>query len=158
MIIYDLTSPSGKHYIGQTVQGLPKRWRQHCDDALRRPSKLGSALKKHGTEGWKRTVICECDSHEQLNEMETFLISEFGDYNILPGGDCGPVSASTRAKLSVSRRSRVHTPESNERRSATLKNREFTDEHRAKLSAAGRGRKLSPESIAKMKATKARSL
>ena len=51
-IIYCATSPNGKKYYGQTVQGLEKRKQRHKRDLLKGINWIFyQALKKYG---WKR--------------------------------------------------------------------------------------------------------
>lgn len=52
-LIYMRTSPSGKSYIGQTVQLEQTRWNQHCRDAYNNSSPLyetilSKAIRKYG--------------------------------------------------------------------------------------------------------------
>jgi len=155
MIIYCLTSPSGKHYIGQTTQPLSKRWKQHVDDAKRKTSKLGSAIKKHGSDNWTKRVVWQCNDRDTLNLMEEHFIAVLGDYNILPGGDCGPVAESTRDKLRAARARRpAPSAETRAKTSAALKGRKMSAQHRANLSAAQVGRVMSQATRDKISATK----
>lgn len=68
--IYKITSPSGKIYIGQSVN-IKKRWKNYegMHNNVCGPHLLRS-LKKYGPENHKFEVIEEC-SVEQLNKQET---------------------------------------------------------------------------------------
>lgn len=94
-VIYKLTSPSGKSYIGQTVFTFPHRWDQHqraARDHLNCSRLLERAIRKYGAENFKTEVLVECDN-DMLNEFEkrfigTYLSNDrkFG-YNLTSGGD-----------------------------------------------------------------------
>jgi len=85
MIIYKTTNLiTGKIYIGKDVKN--------------NPSYLGSgvyicrSIKKHGKENFKKEVICECSSKEELNEKEKYWIKTLNSkdhnigYNFADGG------------------------------------------------------------------------
>jgi len=85
MIIYKTTNLiTGKIYVGQ--------------DSKNKPNYLGSgkylwnAINKHGKENFKKEIICECFSKEDLNEKEKYWIKTLNckvpnGYNITEGGD-----------------------------------------------------------------------
>jgi group I intron endonuclease len=73
-IIYELTSPSGHSYVGQTIQSFDKRTRQHELDALsgRNHCKaLCNAIRKYGMINFKKEVLWEfeCESKESLASL-----------------------------------------------------------------------------------------
>jgi group I intron endonuclease len=74
-IIYMITSPSGRNYVGQTVQTLEKRMYQH-----RRPKSgctiLARSIRKYGWDRMSVQVLQEC-SNEELNDLERFYIEKF---------------------------------------------------------------------------------
>lgn len=93
MIIYKLTSPSGKCYVGKTTKSAEERFRAHCWDAFNgcdRP--LHTAIRKYGPEAFEVEVLQECDETD-ANEKEKFWISELRSnvrgvgYNVTEGGD-----------------------------------------------------------------------
>lgn len=65
------------------------------------PNYLGSgilinlAIEKYGTSAFKKIVVCDCDTKEELNEKEKYWIKELNTqnrkigYNIAEGGDGG---------------------------------------------------------------------
>ena len=59
-IIYRLTSPSGKTYIGQTDRSFQVRWNQHCGKSSCCTA-LHRAIKKYGKENMTKEILCECD-------------------------------------------------------------------------------------------------
>jgi len=88
-IIYRLTSPSGRQYVGLTSQALKERWRQHCMKAssgYKHP--LAAAIRKYGKDSFTVEIIAVCDSFESacVAEVEAILVLE-NRYNISPGGE-----------------------------------------------------------------------
>lgn len=129
--IYKITSPSGKVYIGQSID-IEKRIKKYkCIYNSRGQIALNNSLKKYGYEIHKFEVIEECDI-TILNERERYWQDY---YNVLKKGlnsklttykdKSGKLSEATKAKMSKS-----------------LKGRIITDEWRKNLSKAGKGRKL----------------
>lgn len=106
-IIYMLTSPSEKKYIGQTIQSFSKRMKQHRNksDKTDNCTALYSAIIKYGFENFKTEIILICDD-EDLNKYEKEFIKTHNTlspngYNLTTGGDSDyKVSESTRKKLS----------------------------------------------------------
>lgn len=81
---------NGKMYIGQkkSTNFLKERY-------LGSGSLLRKAVKKYGKENFKVEMLCECDSKEELDEMEIYFIKQFDAknndnfYNLTPGGESG---------------------------------------------------------------------
>lgn len=89
MIIYKLTSPSGKSYIGQTKRGLETRLHEHY---TRDESTISKAFSKYpNLEDWDISTLCECDNQDELNEAEIEYIkmynSYYNGYNDTLGGE-----------------------------------------------------------------------
>lgn len=106
MIIYCLTSPSGKHYIGQTTRSRDVRWNEHVYEADRgvHDYPLHRALRKHAPYLWTVRTVWECDSLDMLNIMEEHFVAVMGDYNGKTGGANGLHTPESRAKISASAR------------------------------------------------------
>lgn len=77
-IIYILTSPSGKQYVGQTIRTFDKRWKQHINDIKKaKNNNFGSgtcvalprAFDKYGYENFEFETLFECDDCD-LNMIE----------------------------------------------------------------------------------------
>jgi len=69
--IYKITSPTGKIYIGQSIN-IPFRWNQY--KLLHKTvigRKLYHSLKKHGWESHHKEIIEECDIN-QLDKREVY--------------------------------------------------------------------------------------
>jgi group I intron endonuclease len=96
-IIYKLTSPSKKCYIGQTIN-LKKRMSEyktfhHCENQ----KKFFKALKKYGFENFTLEILEEIsvdtqsELKEKLNCLEVYFIEKYNStvigYNICKGGN-----------------------------------------------------------------------
>lgn len=104
-VIYKLTSPSGKVYIGQTVNLYLREihYRKlHC----RKQSAIYNSILKYGFENHKLEVIEECE-REQLNEREIYWIAFYDSFNnglnLTIGGDSGIRSKESNKKISESK-------------------------------------------------------
>ena len=86
-IIYKITSPSGKIYIGQTTKSLEYRWKQHVKDAMNENRKrcrvFHNAIQKYGEENMIQEVVCECNTDE-LDKNENRFIAELN--TLTPNG------------------------------------------------------------------------
>lgn len=95
---------NGKVYIGQTRQGLARRRGEHVHrfNLGERDHKLYQAMRKHGLEAFKFSVLCIALKPEYLDELEQAIIAQRNSfnrgYNMTCGGDA--VSDETRAKIS----------------------------------------------------------
>ncbi len=78
--IYKITSPSGRIYIGQSVE-CETRWKQYIHTGVRQ-TKLYRSFEKHGKDLHTFEVIEEC-SVEDLNTRERYW-QDF--YNVLEEG------------------------------------------------------------------------
>jgi group I intron endonuclease len=88
-IIYKITSPSGKIYVGQTVRSFEKRMQEHrqetsCCTSIKR------AIDKYGDE-MNYEIIEDNVPQEQLDEREIYWIKELNSlapsgYNLTTGG------------------------------------------------------------------------
>lgn len=124
-IIYKLTSPSGKIYIGQTVQSLKNRLSGHKTDCINRTSPITSAIRKYGLENFFIETLITVQSereilNNQLNKLEIFYIKLYNSYengyNATTGGgkNC-TISESTRKKFSIIAKNRKYSPETIEK-------------------------------------------
>ena len=87
-IIYKITSPSGKVYVGQTVRSFEKRMQEHKRMSVR--TLINKAVNKYGDE-MKYEIIEEDVPQEHLDEREIYWISHFNSlapdgYNCTMGG------------------------------------------------------------------------
>lgn len=169
MIVYRLTSPSGRQYVGQTRLSLRRRLSQHTAHAKEARTPIQRAVLKYGIEAFEAEVLGRCWTQEELDVLERSEIAQLpGDrYNLEVGGGGGPGrkhSAKTRQKMSEShqrycaalpagemaRRSRLS--------SATQKGVPKSEESRMKMRIAARRRRDAgylPPAAAHSKAYKA---
>lgn len=109
MTIYKATSPSGKIYIGKTVQSLAKRISGHnrCAERNNKSGKFMTALRKYGIDNFKWEVLETTEDYDTLNALECWYIQYYDSvntgYNLHPGGDIGAFglhcSDATKLKL-----------------------------------------------------------
>ena len=115
--IYKIISPSGKVYIGQSMD-IYKRWKQYEKLYCKKQCKLYNSLKKHTYKNHQFGIIEECTT-ELLNERESFykqqFINEFGwKYALfceIYDQFSGPQSEETKQKKSLSLTGRKFTLE-----------------------------------------------
>lgn len=110
-IIYKLTAPNGKGYIGQTSQTFEKRMTNHKSSAANLNKKdgcrlLNNAIRKHGWDNFTKEILLQCND-EDLDDYEIHFIEEhvtlvddgFG-YNLTAGGGANRiVSEATKQKM-----------------------------------------------------------
>lgn len=96
-IIYKLTAPNGRVYIGQTIKTLAIRWGKHVQKALQNTGKnecrlLNNAIRKYKANSFHKEVLWE-GPDDELNEMEEIYICfenaywEDGGLNLTRGGN-----------------------------------------------------------------------
>lgn len=85
-IIYLITNKeNGYKYIGQTTQGMNKRWKQHIQEAIRMSDKpLHRAMRKYGNHNFMIKEIDECDE-SLLNEREKHWIKKYNTFESAEG-------------------------------------------------------------------------
>lgn len=103
MIIYKLTSPSGKCYIGKTEFTIEERFNTHIAESKynsKRP--ILRAISKYGKDNFALEVLEECNK-DNINLKEIYWIEHFNStdpskgYNITKGGE--GVDSETASKL-----------------------------------------------------------
>lgn len=132
-LIYKYTSPSGKVYIGQTINESSRK-RSHKNDSERLNTHFAKAIKKYGYENLDYEVLIKFKPTADieklirvLNKLEIRYIDKYGScdrklgYNIELGGRNSLMSEETKQKLreNVVNRSK----EWNEKLSIAAKNR-----------------------------------
>lgn len=179
-IVYELLcSSTGFRYIGQTIDLLVRRWRGHCDGALKKNLdwEISKAIREYRPESFQIRIICECESKQELNQRERHYIREFNTvwpngYNMTNGGE-GPCdltrekirnkilgskhSEETKKKISISNTGQKRSLEARKKMSeASLKHLAenprgpLSDDHKKQISALHKGKKRSVETRAKM--------
>lgn len=117
-IIYLITNKENGHkYIGQTTQGMNKRWKQHIQEAIRMSDKpIHRAMRKYGNHNFMIREIDECDE-SLLNEREQYWINHYNTfesaegYNATSGGDKLVFSEEIKQKISQKASERIFTSE-----------------------------------------------
>lgn len=142
--LYQLTSPSGKSYIGITSKTLDERWKTHVmRTAEGRNQALQRAIRKYGADAFRRCVLVVADSWEYLCDLERKAIVAFetlspDGYNLTAGGEgvVGRIhTPEAAARMSEGQRRRIRTPEELQRAADGVR--------RYWLSEAGMARKAS---------------
>jgi hypothetical protein len=100
-IVYKLTSPSGKNYIGYTSKTIEKRINVHCNDRqclINKNNQLPrfyAAWNKYPIDQWVREILHTVSSKKEAQQLEKYEIQNrnsldesFG-YNMANGGDGG---------------------------------------------------------------------
>lgn len=87
---------NNKIYIGKTNQSIEERFKEHCEDSVKRVKEkrpLYSAMNKYGIENFSIEEVEKC-SPEVLSEREKYWIEYYGSfkygYNATKGGDGKP--------------------------------------------------------------------
>lgn len=122
MIIYKVTNKvNNKIYIGQTINSLEYRKKQHEKDCRRNKyynNRFHNALIKYGFDSFIWECLCECLTIEELNKKEQYYISKYNTtdkslgYNLkLGGNNGGKCCSSTKAKISLSSKKKWANPD-----------------------------------------------
>ena len=151
-VVYDLIDiTSDREYVGQTVQPVEKRFKEHFYEK----TYIGNAMRAIGKENFLIVILKECDSKEELDRWEKHLIKSRdtlapNGYNLREGGEGGgKLCAESIAKMSASRKGKKRPPEVGAKVSAKLTGRKKSPEHIAKVAAARHGKKQPPEAVVK---------
>lgn len=91
-LVYKITSPSGRCYIGLTGNSLRKRWQSHVTRAIRKKAHhpLSAAIRRYGKESFCLEVIHEAETLLEAQCMEIAHICSFPEgmlYNLTLGGE-----------------------------------------------------------------------
>jgi group I intron endonuclease len=116
MIIYSARNKlNGKIYIGQTIQSLKNRKKQHKSEAnikRRLNNHFHNAIRKYGIEAFEWIVLKKCNNLGELNFWEKYYINQyksndkFSGYNSTDGGRTFEINDEVRKRLSASARKR----------------------------------------------------
>jgi len=146
---------NGKAYIGK-ANNVKRRWEKHCVAARNESDGLlYRAMRKYGIENFQMRVIDEAeDEAYALNTLEPLWIRRFREegielYNLTEGGEgiVGLVhSEETKQKMSESLRGKKRSEEQRQRLSEANRGKSPSEEARRKISEANRGRSKPPRS------------
>ncbi len=112
MIVYRLTFPDDKNYVGCTSD-LDKRIREHkCAARTGHKYPINEALRAHSV--FRKEILLECKDRESAHLAERFFIAKFDSikngYNMAPGGASTQGYKFTEAqKANVLRASKIAT-------------------------------------------------
>ena len=101
-LIYKISSPSGKVYVGQTVRSFEKRMREHRQESSG-CTLIKRAIDKYGDE-MNYEIIEDNVPQEKLDEREIYWIKELnslapGGYNCTTGGQFNVVTQDIKDKV-----------------------------------------------------------
>lgn len=131
-----LCKETQKSYIGQYKKDSPDlRWNRHLRDAEKGSQcAIHQSIRKYGKDSFEVSVLCICETQEELNNKEDDYITEFNSmiyengYNMVRGGK--------------GRAPNFHHKEEHKRKmSEFMKNRKVSDETKKKLSESRTGSK-----------------
>ncbi len=126
--IYKITSPTGRVYIGQSID-IKKRMEDYkYPERVKGQRKLYNSLKKYGYKKHKFEIVMQCDI-EKLDEMEIFYIDVYNTVNTKHGLNCNHGGQSHR----------IHSEETKRRLSESMKGRKVSEERRRRISEAKTG-------------------
>ena len=121
MCIYQIERiVTGEKYIGQTIDQVGKRWSAHCRPSATGRSKIASAIQKYGKDAFEFSVLEVCETLDQLNEREIFLVKKLNTispngYNLTTGGLSYRPTQEVIEKIKLSKKSLPkRTPEQND--------------------------------------------
>ena len=126
--IYKITSPSGKIYIGQSID-IERRWEEHRKAAkIKKQSKISNSLGKYGAENHQFDIIEYC-LPEDLNCSERFWQDQFDVLGVKGLNslliECNSmrrvVSEETKRTLSIINTGKTHTEDTRKKISKICK-------------------------------------
>lgn len=162
-IIYLLTSPSGKQYVGQTIQELHKRVNGHVNSSNREDATINKAIRKYGIGSFKKEIIITIQTDEvnifnQLNKLEELFIKIYNTYkrgyNSTTGGGSRKPTDEVRKKQSISHIGNKASEETKLKMSIKSKGRKHTEEAKEKLRQINLGKKHTKETLIKLSISK----
>lgn len=142
--IYKITSPTGRVYIGQSID-IERRFKQYSSlSSVKSSVKLYRSLLKYGWSGHKSEVIDKCEA-EQLNNRERFyqeLYNATSEENlncILTETDCKKrvirkMTDKQKAQISKTHKGKVYSEETRQKIRVGRAKQIITEEHKRKIS------------------------
>jgi group I intron endonuclease len=168
--VYKITSPSGRVYIGQSVN-LAKRFKQYKRLDCKFQSKLYNSLLKYGVDAHKFEIIAECMPNE-LNALEAYYVDFYQSFNtehgmnLKQGGSAqGEHSDETKRKISIGNKGKKRSDAAKKwNRERQLGNKSHvygkkqSIQHRQKLSMSLKGHKVSDETRLKLSVARSKPI
>lgn len=107
-VIYKLTSPSGKCYIGQSTHVRSRFNSYKSVNSIKDQDKIYKALTKYGVNNFLFEIIDIAENKIEIDNKEIFYIELYDSvkngYNLQYGGGNGKSSEETKLKLSKSKK------------------------------------------------------
>lgn len=149
-VIYCLEFPNGKKYIGQTIQPLNLRLKQHKIQSYCKA--VHNAIIKYND--FKCNILIEVQDDE-LDFYEEHFITLYNTlvpngYNIRSGGKKSKFCEETKQKMSSSHKGKTHSLDTKNAISKALTGRKLDDEVKYKISITKKNMILSDDSKMKM--------
>lgn len=143
--IYKITSPSGKIYIGQSID-IKYRFSYYYRGECKNQIRLYNSFLKYGVINHNFEIIEECEI-DQLNNQERYwqdyydVIGENGLNCILTATDSKHVKVSdeTKLKMSLAQKGRKHSKETKLKMSTSQKGKKRSEESKIKMSISSKG-------------------
>lgn len=164
--IYKITSPSGKVYIGQSLDCV-NRWRCYKRLNCKEQRLLYNSFIKYGVENHFFEMVVVLDKSlfdkkslvNELNRLESYYIDFFNSFsdrlksglNLTKGGDSREMSNESKLRLSESHKGKKLTKEHREKISIGGTGRVHSEESKNKMSESQKGRIVSPEAREKLR-------
>jgi group I intron endonuclease len=102
MLVYKITGPTGKIYIGSTKQDLKRRMAVFKCQSKYFQYPIYKDMAAMGFENFKFEVVEECSELKELRDRETFHIQKTGahltGYNLSPSSDSTGIKRSKESK------------------------------------------------------------
>ena len=156
MYVYLITNIlNGKYYVGQTTRDLDTRWKEHLEFSryAKKQTHFSQAIRKYGSENFKKDLLCVCPDNKRLNEVEEFFIwilasskKSFG-YNSTKGGDRVNSTPETAKKISRSLLGRKLSQETKDKMRKANLGKKLSEDHKNKIGKANKGKKDCKEVI-----------
>jgi group I intron endonuclease len=151
MIIYKSTNTiTGKSYIGQTIKTLNRRKAEHkwtSSSTNSKSSHFHNTIRKYGWDNFEWSILCECDTKEELDGMEYHYIIQYDSYhngyNLTWGGEgTHGYSHTERTKRAISKanKGKIHSDEWRLNHTNTLKGRKYSKNHCDNISKGNKGK------------------
>jgi group I intron endonuclease len=157
--IYKIESPSGKVYIGQSVN-ITDRKRRYANLHCKGQRKIYRSIMKYGWDKHIFSVLIECEIN-RLNDLEIYYSELYDSTNPKTGlnlrycgGSRGKASEETKKLMSIAMTGKKHTDEARAKIKERRKYQVITEETKMKLrgrTAWNKGLPLSKETRQKLR-------
>lgn len=126
-IIYKIESPSGKIYIGKTIN-LKNRMNDYKNLSCKNQPRLYNSFLKYGFDEHIIEILVEgIDDEDELNYAEQYFIEEYDSFdtewglNLTSGGEGGNLSEETKRKIGLANKGKIRTEERKRKQSEAIK-------------------------------------